>query len=172
MTSRQSDTSDATRDAGSDRPAGSFSLDIERRTLGQGVSSYWTRIRSGEPGALPSVLGQVSGRFFSRANIGNLPGQGAYIAVIALGLVFVLLLGEIDLSAGTTGGICAGFAAQAVSSHNLHKGIPTLLFWALIGAMIAALVLGLWLKTTWPQGSCSSGSSSSPLAWTSTLSSR
>jgi len=156
MTSRQSDTSDATRDAGSDRAPGSFSLDIERRTLAQGVSSYWTRIRSGEPGALPSVLGlvvlavifsQVSGRFFSRANIGNLPGQGAYIAVIALGLVFVLLLGEIDLSAGTTGGICAGFAAQAVSSHDLHKGIPTLLFWALIGAMIAALLLGLWLKT-------------------------
>lgn len=156
MTSQQSDTSDATRDAGSGRAAGSFSLDIERRTLGQGVSSYWTRIRSGEPGALPSVLGlvvlavifsQVSGRFFSRANIGNLPGQGAYIAVIALGLVFVLLLGEIDLSAGTTGGICAGFAAQAVSSHDLHRGIPTLLFWALIGAMIAALLLGLWLKT-------------------------
>ena len=54
------------------------------------------------------IFSQVSARFLSRNNIGNLPGQGAYIAIIALGLVFVLLLGEIDLSAGTAGGICAG----------------------------------------------------------------
>ncbi|HSY16592.1 MAG TPA: ABC transporter permease [Jatrophihabitantaceae bacterium] len=136
--------------------SGSFTLDIERRTIAQAISSYWTRIRSGEPGALPSVLGlivlalifsQVSSRFLGRNNIGNLPGQGAYIAVIALGLVFVLLLGEIDLSAGTTGGICAGFAAQAINSHHLHNGLSTLLYWALVGAMAGAIALGLWLKT-------------------------
>ena len=82
-----------------------------------------SRLRTGDPGALPSVLGlivlaiifnQVSDRFLTRYNIGNLPGQGAYIAVIALGLVFVLLLGEIDLSAGTAGGTCAAIAAVAV----------------------------------------------------------
>ena len=65
---------------------------------------------------------QVSDRFLSKYNIGNLPGQGAYIAIIALGLVFVLLLGEIDLSAGTAGGMCAAIAAQAVFSGNLHHG--------------------------------------------------
>ena len=57
-------------------------------------------------------------------NIGNLPGQGAYIAIIALGLVFVLLLGEIDLSAGTAGGTCAAIAAQAIFSGNLHHASP------------------------------------------------
>ena len=41
-----------------------------------------------------------------------------------MGLVFVLLLGEIDLSAGTAGGICAGVAAQAVFSGDLHDGVP------------------------------------------------
>ena len=91
------------------------------------------RLRSGDPGALPSVLGllvlgvifsQVSARFLQPNNIGNLPGQGAYIAIIAMGLVFVLLLGEIDLSAGTTGGMCAGFAAQAIFSGGLHHGMP------------------------------------------------
>ena len=88
------------------RPAGDFSLDVERRTLGGAFTGYVNRLRSGEPGALPSVLGlivlaaifsQVSDRFLSRNNVGNLPGQGAYIAIIAMGLVFVLLLGEIDL---------------------------------------------------------------------------
>ena len=38
-------------------------------------------------------------------------------------LVFVLLLGEIDLAAGTAGGLCAGLAAQAVFSHGLHEGV-------------------------------------------------
>jgi D-xylose transport system permease protein len=135
--------------------AGGFSLDVERRTIGDAFGSYFTRLRSGEPGALPAVLGlvvlavifsQVSGRFLSRNNIGNLPGQGAYIAIIALGLVFVLLLGEIDLSAGTTGGMCAGFAAQAVFSGDLHGTIPTLLYWVLIVGMLGAIALGVWLK--------------------------
>ncbi|MCW2778863.1 MAG: inner-rane translocator [Frankiales bacterium] len=137
------------------RPAGDFSLDVERRTVGNAVRGYVTRLRSGDPGALPSVLGlvvlaaifsQVSDRFLSANNIGNLPGQGAYIAIIALGLVFVLLLGEIDLSAGTTGGVCAGFAAQAIFSKGLHGGVSGLLYWSLIGAMVVAVALGLYLR--------------------------
>src|SRR6476660_9086249 len=101
--------------------ASSFSLDLDRRDVRDALRGWVARLRSGEPGSLPSVLGllvlgvifsQVSSRFISSNNIGNMPGQGAYIAIIAMGLVFVLLLGEIDLSAGTTGGMCAGFAAQ------------------------------------------------------------
>src|ERR1700704_4540111 len=81
-----------------DRPAGDFALDIERRGIGDAVTGYFNRLRTGDPGALPSVLGlfvlalifsQVSSRFLSFNNIGNVPGQGAYIAIIALGLVFV-----------------------------------------------------------------------------------
>jgi D-xylose transport system permease protein len=138
------------------RPAGDFSLDVERRTVPGAVRSYVDRLRSGDPGALPAVLGlvvlaaifsQVSSRFLSSNNIGNLPGQGAYIAIIAMGLVFVLLLGEIDLAAGTTGGICAGFAAQAIFSDGLHHGLSGLLFWMLIIGMAAAVVLGFYLKS-------------------------
>jgi D-xylose transport system permease protein len=137
--------------------ASSFSLDIERRTIPDAIRGYWGKIRSGEPGALPSILGliilaaifsQVSSRFFSANNIGNLPGQGAYIAVIGLGLVFVLLLGEIDLSAGTIGGVCAGAAAQALTQHGLRHGIPgaSYLYWIIIALMLAAAVLGFYLK--------------------------
>jgi D-xylose transport system permease protein len=138
------------------RPAGEFSLDVERRTVPTAFRSYVNRLRSGDPGALPSVLGlivlaaifsQVSDRFLSRNNIGNLPGQGAYIAIIAMGLVFVLLLGEIDLAAGTTGGICAGFAAQAIFSNGLHHGIAGFLYWSLIIGMALAAALGIYLKS-------------------------
>src|SRR5487761_2173617 len=138
------------------RPGGDFYLDIERRGIGDAFTGYFNRLRSGDPGALPSVLGiivlgvifsQVSNRFLSSNNIGNLPGQGAYIAIIALGLVFVLLLGEIDLSAGTTGGVCAGFAAQAIFSRGLHHGISGLLYWSILIAMFLMLVLGVYLKS-------------------------
>ncbi len=139
-----------------DRPS-SFSLDAEQRTIAVAMRNYWNRLRSGDPGALPSVLGllvlglifmQVSSRFLTRYNIGNISGQGAYIAIIALGLVFVLLLGEIDLSAGTTGGMAAGFAGQGIFSHGLRHGIPgsNLLFPTLIGSLAVAALAALWLK--------------------------
>ena len=138
--------------------AGSFSLDVEERGISDAIRGYVYRLRSGEPGALPSILGlivlaaifsQVSDRFLSANNIGNLPGQGAYIAIIALGLVWVLLLGEIDLSAGTAGGVCAGAAAQALSVHGLNNGIPgaTPLYWILIVFMVAMAALGFYLRS-------------------------
>jgi D-xylose transport system permease protein len=137
--------------------ASGFSLDVEEKTISNAFTGWIGKLRTGDPGALPSVLGlivlglifsQVSDRFLSINNIGNLPGQGAYIAIIGLGLVFVLLLGEIDLSAGTTGGICAGAAAQALNVHGLRHGIPAAgaLYWVLIVAMIAAVGLGLYLR--------------------------
>jgi D-xylose transport system permease protein len=135
--------------------AGEFSLDVEERSIGDAFTGWVNKLRTGDPGALPSVLGlivlalifmQVSDRFLSAYNIGNLPGQGAYIAVIALGLVFVLLLGEIDLSAGTAGGTCAALAAVAVFSGNLHQGLPAFLYWSLIVGMVVAMGIGIWLK--------------------------
>ena len=151
------DLTKQTEDESLGRPS-SFSLDVEVRSIRGAMEGYWNRLRSGDPGALPSILGlvalvvifsQVSGRFLSRNNIGNLPGQGAYIAIIALGLVFVLLLGEIDLSAGTTGGICAGFAAQGIFSRGLRHGVPGLLYWLLIAIMVAAIILGVVLVKTY-----------------------
>jgi len=134
---------------------GDFSLDIEERSIQDAFTGWVGKLRTGDPGALPSVLGlvvlalifsQVSSRFLSAYNIGNLPGQGAYIAVIALGLVFVLLLGEIDLSAGTAGGTCAAIAAVGVFSGNLHDGLPVFLYWSLIAGMVLAIALAVWLK--------------------------
>jgi D-xylose transport system permease protein len=140
--------------AETERPQ-SFALDVEERSIGDAFRGWVTKVRSGDPGALPSVLGlilltiifmQVSDQFLTKSNIGNIPGQGAYIAIIALGLVFVLLLGEIDLSAGTAGGTCAAIAAQAVFSGNLHHALPSALYWGLIIGQVIAIALAVWLK--------------------------
>jgi D-xylose transport system permease protein len=141
--------------AGTTSPRGGFNLDVERPGLADAARAYLTRLRSGDPGALPSLFGlivlviifnSISSRFLSKINIGNLPGQGAYIAIIALGIVFVLLLGEIDLAAGTTGGMAAAYSAQAISSHGLHHGVPTLFYTITLAAMIAAALLGFWVR--------------------------
>jgi D-xylose transport system permease protein len=135
--------------------ASAFSLDVEERTIPDAFRGWIYRLRTGDPGALPSVLGlvilaiifnQVSGRFISANNIGNIPGQGAYIAVIGLGLVFVLLLGEIDLSAGSAGGTCAAIAAVAVFNGHLHGALPGLLYWCLVIGLLVAVALAVWLK--------------------------
>ena len=95
---------------------------------------------------LTLIFMQVSDRFLSAYNIGNLPGQGAYIAVIAMGLVFVLLLGEIDLSAGTAGGTCAALAAVGVFSGNLHERCPAPVLEA-DRRHGCAIAFAVWLKT-------------------------
>jgi D-xylose transport system permease protein len=66
--------------------------------------------------------------------------------VIGLGLVFVLLLGEIDLSAGTAGGTCAALAAVAVFNGKLHGALPGLLWWSLVIGMLVVVGLAVWLK--------------------------
>ena len=74
---------------------------------------YVARVRGGELGSIPALVGLivitvvfavVHQGFLSAYNIEALVIQAAPIIVMAMGLVFVLLLGEIDLSAGTTAG--------------------------------------------------------------------
>src|SRR5690349_23434595 len=103
--------------------------------------SYTARIRGGDMGALPAVLGLVvlcivfsvlRPAFLTAVNFANLFTQGAAVIIIAMGLVFVLLLGEIDLSAGYTSGVCAAVLAVLLTEHN----------WPWWLAILAALVTG------------------------------
>ncbi|HEX8631654.1 MAG TPA: ABC transporter permease [Catenuloplanes sp.] len=96
-------------------------------------------------GALPAVLGLVvlcgvfailRNVFLSPANFANLLAQGASIMVIAMGLVFVLLLGEIDLSAGYTSGLCAAVLAVLLT----ERGLPW--YVAVLAALGTGMVIG------------------------------
>ncbi len=131
---------------------GSFRADITPRGIPRAVREYIARVRGGDPGALPSVLGLLvlgiifaatTTDFLSKTNIANLLAQASFISLIALGLVFVLLLGEIDLSAGTTGGMCAAFAARSLVSNDLHKAVGNVVFFALLVFMLVTIVLGV-----------------------------
>src|ERR1044072_7777356 len=116
--------------------------------LGEATGAYWERIKGGDLGALPAVLGCVvlaivfgvlePDSFLTEQNFANLLNQGAAIMVLAMGLVFVLLLGEIDLSAGFT----AGMGAAILGVTLTNKG------WAWPISILAALATGVAIGFT------------------------
>ena len=112
---------------------------------------YVTRVRGGQLGSLPAVLGLIvllilftalqGGTFFSAYNLANLMSQGAMVIVIAMGLVFVLLLGEIDLSAGFTAATCAAVLAVGLTQNGWS--LPASLAACLLTGVVIGLVIGL-----------------------------
>ncbi|MFF5072251.1 sugar ABC transporter permease [Micromonospora olivasterospora] len=100
-------------------------------------------------GALPVLLGLlvlcaffsiIRPNFLTAGNFANLFTQGAAVVLIAMGLVFVLLVGEIDLSAGFASGVCAAVLANLLTLQGQPWYVATLAAIA-TGALIG-LVLG------------------------------
>jgi len=121
------------------------STDNNSGGLGGVVRDYIARVRGGDIGSLPAVLGLIilvivfsalrPDTFTSSLNLANLIGQSAGVMVIAMGLVFVLLLGEIDLSAGYTGNVAAATMALMMADHG----------WAWPQAILLGLLVGTFI---------------------------
>jgi D-xylose transport system permease protein len=95
-----------------------------------GLGALWRRVSSGDVGSLPVILGLVliwavfdylNPNFLSPRNLTNLTVQITDIGIVSVGIVLVLLLGEIDLSVGSVYGL--GSAVMAVLS--VKQGWPT-----------------------------------------------
>ncbi|RDI54634.1 sugar ABC transporter permease [Nocardia mexicana] len=136
-----------------------FGIDTTTVSTGEAVRGYLARVRGGEIGSLPALLGLVvlvvlfaslSDVFFSLNNIANLLAQGAGQTIIAMGIVYVLLLGEIDLSAGTASGVAgAVLAMHYVENGNLLAGMGNSVFIVFNGLLVLAAVLAALLRI-WP----------------------
>ncbi len=120
------------------------------RSLGEHIADYFRRLRGGDLGSLPAVLGLVvlslifgtrSPEFFSPLNFANLLAQGAQVTLIAMGLIFVLLLGEIDLSAGFASGVCAAILGRMLVWWHLpwYVAVPT----SIATGVVIGLTLGV-----------------------------
>ena len=77
------------------------------------IKAYGSRLKSGEMGALPAIgalillvalFSTLSPYFLTVMNFANLLNQAATLMMLSAALVFVIMLGEIDLSAGVTAG--------------------------------------------------------------------
>jgi D-xylose transport system permease protein len=120
-------------------------------SLGEYLRASFLRIRSGDTGILPVVLGlflisaifqSLNSNFLTAGNLVNLLVQGAVFMLLAMGEVFVLLLGEIDLSAGFVAGLGGTIAAELVKEST---GWP---WWAaVIVALLVCLAIGAFQGT-------------------------
>ena len=112
------------------------------------VDDWLDRVRGGELGALPIVVGIVviaiymqarNSNFLTAGNFVNLIAQMSPYAVIGMGIVFVLLLGEIDLSVGYVSGM--GGVLAAVLLEPGKGEWPTWL--AIAAALAVGCAIGL-----------------------------
>jgi D-xylose transport system permease protein len=119
-------------------------------SFGEWVSAYLKRLRQGESGVLPVVGGLViiiiifqlkKSVFLSAGNITALLQQGAAFVLLGMAEVFVLLLGEIDLSTGYVAAVGATITVAASTSHHLNWFLAILLGLAVTTAI--GLIQGL-----------------------------
>jgi D-xylose transport system permease protein len=120
---------------------------VIKPTVASHINDYWGRVRGGDIGSLPAILGLIvlclifgvaRETFISAINFANLFSQGAQVILIAMGLVFVLLLGEIDLSAGYASGVCGAVMAILLTNHG----------WSWYTAIPAAIITGIVIGFT------------------------
>jgi D-xylose transport system permease protein len=115
-------------------------------TLGDQVKAWLQRVRGGEMGALPAIGGFIvlsimfsilSPFFLTERNFANLMTQAATLVMLGMALVFVILLGEIDLSAGVTAGVSMCIFIVLVNVQGFN--------W--IVALVVAFAVGLAIGT-------------------------
>jgi D-xylose transport system permease protein len=97
----------------------SLAPDVLADSLGDYMRAWWKRIRGGESGALPIIVGLIglciyfelqSSAFFHAGNIVNLFVQAAAIILLGMAELYALILSEIDLSVGYVGAVGAALA--------------------------------------------------------------
>ncbi|RAR65792.1 D-xylose transport system permease protein [Paraburkholderia unamae] len=113
--------------------------------VGDSLSAFVDRVRSGDLGSLPVIAGLViiwtvftslNPVFLSADNLVNMLFDCSTVGVISLGIVCVLLVGQIDLSVGSM----SGFASALVGTLWVNDGWPVLL--AIVAAIAVGAVIG------------------------------
>ncbi|CAN5468644.1 ABC transporter permease [soil metagenome] len=165
MTQTQPPAPDAPAGAGSGSQttaAVDFANDVGARNISDSFRNYVQRVRGGEVGALPAVVGVVilavifysaNNLFLSKANFANFLTQAAPTAILAMGSIFVLLMGEIDLSIGTASGVCAATMALGVTRNgDLNAALGTGTYLALLLLLVAAIAITAWYRLWYATG--------------------
>ncbi|NUR57431.1 MAG: sugar ABC transporter permease [Catenulispora sp.] len=121
-------------------PAAGSAADPRLLQRQSGLSGYGAefmrRVRGGELGSLPVIVALIiiwiafwalNSTFLSAQNLSNLSQQIVGTGMIALGVVFVLLLGEIDLSVGSVSGLAAAVFAVVSVTNGVNEWLALLL---------------------------------------------
>jgi len=122
---------------------------IGERGVGPAVRTFagyaWTRLRQGELGLIPAFVGLAviwtyfevkQPTFLSARNLSNLVLQIGVTGTLAVGVVLVLLLSEIDLSVGSVSILCSAVLANLLVNH----GWPW--YWGLVVMLVVGAAVG------------------------------
>jgi D-xylose transport system permease protein len=125
--------------------------DVLADSLGDYTRAWWKRVRGGESGALPIIVGLIaiciffevqSSAFFTATNIVNLFVQAAFIVLLGMAELYALLLSEIDLSVGFVGAVGAAIAMALIGAPQNWP------WWAgIIVGLAACAVIGAFQGT-------------------------
>jgi len=143
-------------------PADDFIGSGREGGLGAQLGSWWQRVRNGDMGMLPAVGGfvvlvvlftilipTVNGdgmqSFFTTRNFANLLTQAAPLIMLGASLVFVLLLGEIDLSAAVTYGVAMDTFVVLVQPNGANLAWPLALLIALAIGFGIGFIIGFFV---------------------------
>jgi ABC-type xylose transport system permease subunit len=150
MPAAEAEGADPTAVPADARPA---DLQDERLIASQGISGWasstWGRLRSGDLGSMPVVIGLIliwgvfyalQPAFLSSRNLVNLTLQMCAVGTISIGVVLVLLLGEIDLSIGSMAGLSAAILAVLFVSKEASVIVAVLV--ALAAGAVVGMVYG------------------------------
>jgi D-xylose transport system permease protein len=119
--------------------------ELVAQSLPEYFHAWVARLRSGDSGLLPVLVGLLligiifqglNSEFLSAGNLVNLLVQGSVFMLLAMAEVWVLLLGEIDLSAGFVGGVAGVIMAELLTEK--HGGWE---WWAAVAAALAVAAL-------------------------------
>jgi D-xylose transport system permease protein len=106
------------------------------------MRDYFRRVKGGEMGSLPALLAflvlgilfsSLNKYFLTRLNFANLFNQAAELTVLAAALVFLIILTELDLAAGVTGGVGMASLTVLTKDHN----------WPIAPAILVAFLVGM-----------------------------
>lgn len=123
-----------------------FGKDAGPTGVRDAVGAYVAKVRGGDAGVLPALVGLFAlclvftltkSSFLTDRNIANLLQQATWLIILAMGVTFVLLIGEIDLAAGAMMGVTG-----AIIYLRVNNGMPAAAMVIVCGAIgIGAAVL-------------------------------
>ena len=133
-----------------DDPVPDIERDSTMRSWASSIQQLWNRaylrLTQGELGPWPILIGLVviwlffqsqDQHFLMARNLSNLVLQIGVVGTLAMGVVLVLLVGEIDLSLGAVSGVCAGVLGVLVTTNHWNSWI------AIVCTVLIGVVIGL-----------------------------
>lgn len=153
------DKTSTTTDAPSDAPvvnpeaakAAVTAVDPRLLVREQGLAGYFSefkrKMHAGDLGSMPVIVGLIiigaifqslNSNFLSAENLSNIAVTMVATGMMAVGIIFVLLLGEIDLSVGSVSGVSGAVVAVLSVTHGMNEWLAVLVA-VVSGAAIGAL---------------------------------